>query len=137
MESGSPTLKYNKNCGSTTFLRFSDFFRRNSRSNHRCSIIKGVLRIFTKFTGKHLCQSFFFNKVAGLRPATLLKKRLWHRCFPVNFAKFLKTPFLRNTCGCFWNDPLTKYGRISTVIGISLKRQRNDNSSATTNKRAI
>ena len=26
-------------------------------------------------------------------PATLLKKRLWHRCFPVNFAKFLKTPF--------------------------------------------
>ena len=27
-----------------------------------------------------------------LRPATLLKKRLCHRCFPVNFAKFLKTP---------------------------------------------
>ena len=38
-----------------------------------------------------------FNKVAGLRPATLLKKRLWHRCFPVNFAKFLRTPFLQNT----------------------------------------
>ena len=29
-----------------------------------------------------------------LRPATLLKKRLWHRCFPVNFVKFLRTPFL-------------------------------------------
>ena len=28
-----------------------------------------------------------------LRPATLLKKRLEHRCFPVNFAKFLRTPF--------------------------------------------
>ena len=27
-------------------------------------------------------------------PATLLKKRLCHRCFPVNFAKFLRTPFL-------------------------------------------
>ena len=27
-------------------------------------------------------------------PATLLKKRLWHRCFPVNFEKFLRTPFL-------------------------------------------
>ena len=27
---------------------------------------KGVLRNFTKFTGKHLCQSLFFNKVAGL-----------------------------------------------------------------------
>ena len=29
-----------------------------------------------------------------LRPATLLKKRLWHRCFPVNFAEFLRTTFL-------------------------------------------
>ena len=29
----------------------------------------------------------------GLRPATLLKNRLWHRYFPVNFTKFLRTPF--------------------------------------------
>ena len=55
---------------------------------------KSTLKNFTKFTGKHLCQSIFFNKVAGLKPATLLKKRLWHRCFPVNFVKFLRTPFL-------------------------------------------
>ena len=53
---------------------------------------KGVLRNFTKFTGKHLCQGHFFN-----RPATLLKKRLWHKCFSVNFVKFLRTPFLQNT----------------------------------------
>ena len=33
----------------------------------------------------------------GLRLATLLKRRLWHRCFPVNFMKFLRTPFLQNT----------------------------------------
>ena len=26
--------------------------------------------------------------------ATLLKKKLWHRCFPVNFAKYLRTPIL-------------------------------------------
>ena len=26
-------------------------------------------------------------------PATSLKRRLWHRCFPVNFAKFLRTSF--------------------------------------------
>ena len=42
---------------------------------------KDVLRNFTKFTGTHLCQSLFFNKVVDLRLATLLKKRLWHRCF--------------------------------------------------------
>ena len=44
----------------------------------------------------------FCDKVAA---ATLLKKRLWHRCFPVNFAKFLTTPFLQNTSGgCFCLD---------------------------------
>ena len=36
---------------------------------------KGVLRNFIKFTGKHLCQSLFFN------------------------VKFLRTPFLQNTSG--------------------------------------
>ena len=41
-----------------------------------------VLRNFTKFTGRYL----------GL-PATLLKKRLWHRCFPVNFVKCSKNTF--------------------------------------------
>ena len=55
---------------------------------------KGVLRNFAKFTGKRLCQNLFFSNVAGRRPATLLKKRPWHWCFPVNFTKFLRTPFL-------------------------------------------
>ena len=53
---------------------------RNSRSEVFCK--KGVLRNFGKFTGKHLWQSFFFNKVASVSPATLFKKRLWHKCFP-------------------------------------------------------
>ena len=29
---------------------------------------RGVFRNFAKFTGKHLCQSLFSNKVAGLKP---------------------------------------------------------------------
>ena len=40
-----------------------------------------------------------FWKKGVLRPATFLKKRLWHRCFPVNFAKFQRTPSLQNTSG--------------------------------------
>ena len=72
----------------------------SSRSSHRrCFVKKGVPKSITKFTGKHLCQCLFFNKVAGLIPATLLKKRLWYRCFPVNFVKFLKTRFLQNISG--------------------------------------
>ena len=66
----------------------------------RCSIKKRVFKNFAKFTGKHLCQSLFFNN-AGLRPATLLKIRLWHKCFPVKFAKFLRTTFIQNTSGRF------------------------------------
>ena len=56
---------------------------------------KGVLTNFVKFTGKDLLQSLCFNKVAGLEAATILKKRLWHRRFPVNFVKFVRTPFYR------------------------------------------
>ena len=38
------------------------------------------------------------SEVTGaVGPATLLKKRLWHRCFPVNFAKFLRTLFFHRT----------------------------------------
>ena len=65
---------------------------RSSRPEVFCK--KGVLKNFAKFTGKQLCQTLLFNKVTGLRPATLLKKRLWRRCFPVNFANFFRTPFL-------------------------------------------
>ena len=36
------------------------------------------LEILQKSTGKQLCQSPFFKKVAGLRSAILLKKRLWY-----------------------------------------------------------
>ena len=49
---------------------------------------------------------FYENKVfLGLRPATLLKKRLWHWCFPVNSAKFRRTLF-------FYRTPLN--GRLVT-----------------------
>ena len=57
---------------------------------------KGVLKCFAKLTGKHLHQSIFFNKVAGLR---LIKKEILAQAFPVNFAKFLRTPSLQNTSG--------------------------------------
>ena len=77
-------------------------------SRQRCSVKKGVLRNFAKFTGKHVCQSLFFNKVAGA-DCNFIKKILWHRCFPVYFAKFLRAPFSQNTvrrlllCGNTWN----------------------------------
>ena len=38
-----------------------------------------------------------FNKVAGLQD-NYIKKRIQHRCFPVNIAKFLGIPILKNIC---------------------------------------
>ena len=35
----------------------------------------------------------FFLIEKCLSPATLFKRRLWQWCFPVNFVKFLRTPF--------------------------------------------
>ena len=49
-------------------------------SHRRCSIKINILKNFAKFTGKHLCERW-----------------LKHRCFPVNFAKFLRIPFLQST----------------------------------------
>ena len=51
----------------------------------------GLLKNFTKFTGKHLCRNPFLNKVPAWRSATLLKQKLWHMCFLWIFAKFLRT----------------------------------------------
>ena len=66
------------------FLFTETDLHKGSRPEMFCE--KGVLRKIAKFTGKPLCQS--------LRPATLLKKRLWNSCFPVSFTKFLRTAFL-------------------------------------------
>ena len=62
------------------FMNHATFFG-SSRPEVFCEKI--VLKNFAKFTGKHLYQNLFF-----------IKKRLWYRCFPVNFAKFLRIPFL-------------------------------------------
>ena len=61
---------------------------------------------FAKFTEKHQCRSLFFNRNAGLRYGTLLKKRLWHRCFPVSFAKKLRKPFFKEHL--WWLRPYYK-----------------------------
>ena len=58
---------------------------------------KGVLKKFHKTHLKTPMLESYFNRVSGLRVVTLLKKRLQHRCFQINFMKFLRTPFLQNT----------------------------------------
>ena len=66
----------------------------SSEAATRAVVCKKVfLEILQKLIGKHLCQFLFFNKVTSLRPATLLKKRSWHRCFPMSFCEISKNTF--------------------------------------------
>ena len=68
-----------------------------------------------------------------------LKNRLWHRCFPVNFAKFLRTPFLQSNSGrLLLGIPFSQFipGELSFLkktfspalapcLGITLRRNNN------------
>ena len=82
-----------------------------------CNIEKQPPKVFLKFPIIHRktpTQESFFNRLA-----TLLKKRLHHRCFPMNFTKFLRTAFLQYNSDCFW----ISFFMCSTVFSVSLIRQ--------------
>ena len=79
------------------FASIKNRLNRDRRSGRNCSGKKVFLKISQNSQENTCARVFFFNKFAGLRPATLLKKRLWCRCFSVNFAEFLRTPFSQNT----------------------------------------
>ena len=93
---GSYLFKANK--GNTRAMR-EICSKRKVKNTARGAVCKKVFLEVSKIHRKRPVPESLFNKVASLRPATLLKKRLWHRCFPVNFVKFLTTPFLQNTSG--------------------------------------
>ena len=90
-------------------LRFSDFISKSFRffkflyfrnlnlssfksSHQRCSVKKGVLRSFATFTGKHLCQSLFFHKVAGAA-CSFIKKETLAQVFSCEFCEISKNTF--------------------------------------------
>ena len=77
------------------------------RSSHwMCSVRKGALRNFSKFTGKHLWQSLFFNEVAG-----------WGACF-WSFSCLLS---LKISCLFHFNRKMKwKMGNTRTEIKYSL-----------------
>ena len=53
------------------------------------SIKKVFLKILQNSQGNNCARVSFLTKLQAY--STLLKKRLWHRCFPVNFTKFSRT----------------------------------------------
>ena len=75
---------------------------------------KGVFRNFKKFT--------------GLRPATLLKRRLSYRCSPVNFVKFLRTT---SVCFCLQRTELVQENPEKVPVTVRELRKLTDRLSPT------
>ena len=67
---------------------------RSSRPEVFCK--KGVLKNFAKFKGKHLCQSLFFDKVAGAA-CNFIKKETLAQMFSCEFCKISKNTFFYRT----------------------------------------
>ena len=62
--------------------------------------IKSTWNIFSWcMTYRNKVWHYFRAVIEAATGGVLWKKRPWHRCFPVNFAKFLRTSFLQNTSG--------------------------------------
>ena len=79
-------------------FHFLIFFFYSKAVARRCSVKKGFLEILQNSQENACARVFLFLP----QVCNFIKKRLWYGCFPVSFAKFLRTPFLQNTCGgCF------------------------------------
>ena len=50
------------------------------------------------FEGELKCWSVFFNENASIQSCNFIKRRLQHRCFPMNIATFFRTPVLKKIC---------------------------------------
>ena len=81
------TLQYSQEytCARVSFLKSLEAVV------ERCFVKKVFLEVSQNSQKNTCARVSFINKDAGLRAATLLKKRLWYWSFPV---KFLRTPFL-------------------------------------------
>ena len=67
-------ITFNLNFPPLTFVVFKLPLISERSSHPKVFCRKGVLENFAKFTGKHLCQSLFSNKVPGLSLQLYLKR---------------------------------------------------------------
>ena len=71
---------------------------------HLMKLKKQSFADFLQNSKKTSVPESLFQKSCRAEAATSLKERLWDKCFPINFEKFLRTPFFIKTYGgCFWN----------------------------------
>ena len=77
--------------GRIAFLKFE--IVRSSRPE--VFLGKGILKIYSKFTGEHPYWSVISIKLQS----NFIEITLWHGCSPVNYLHIFRTPFLKNISG--------------------------------------
>ena len=75
-----------------------EIFKWTEAVAQRCSVRKGFIEILQISQENAYARASFLIKLQVFC-LQFTKNRLWHRCFPVNFAKFLRRRFLQNTSG--------------------------------------
>ena len=68
-----------------------------SFNHRRCSVRKGVLGNFAKFTGKHLYQSLFFLIKLQTEAGNFIRRETLAQAISCEFCEFFKNTFLQNT----------------------------------------
>ena len=99
---------------------------KKGQTHQSISTWQPIEAIVRRCSVKNCSYSPFFNKVAGLRTVTLLKKRLWHKCFPVNFAKFLRTPLLTKKPTVAASEPNTYTKNHAEFMNKGIKYETKD-----------
>ena len=85
--------KYHQILRRLIFQNTSEFHENSEVVARTCSIKQVLLKNLQNLKGNTWLESPF-RKVTGPRLANFLKMRVLHKCFPMNFAKFLGTSFI-------------------------------------------
>ena len=86
--------RFSKAISEYKFHATAILFTKNTEAvTRRCSAKKVLLKISENSREITCARVSFLIKLKNIK-LIKLKKRLWHRCFPVNFPKFLRTTFL-------------------------------------------
>ena len=100
----NPTLNHNRHS------QLNDWTIEQQKQPPEVFCLKKMFLKISQFSQENTCIGVSFYKVAGLQTCNFIKKRLQHRFFPVNNAKVLRTPILKNICERLFLEQLPKNG---------------------------
>ena len=91
-------------------LDFISLFHYTKKEVFPCATLNSSIENLTVF------KLFFEQEIIYMKACNFIKKRLQRRCFPVKFAKFLRTPILKNICERLLLVLITPFFNVSKIL---------------------